>query len=440
MILEWSDELPDVLYALSWLFAQSSDSRWAHSTAKRAYDTAVSLEWPSQVIEDRSGILASLAYSAWNASRKRLNFAEMHLYEARCETHVNEQAHARDFFALPPDRRSRVNARFLSDPPVLLVALLGLHRLVNTDPVGAAIGGRELFDWVGQSAVGPTSDEAAWFGCQAAIVAAGGLRHLGELAKASKWLEVAELAAKRTCSYAGLRLQVEYHKLTTMFSRRQLSEVIDGCTGLIEGLELMGLDPELGKARFLLASALKDAADERALGCFEALLTRPEVRRDSLLLGLSMLHVGDLRGSRGEFSAAEEIFAQALPLIEASKVPWALADFYAVVAEKLRDQGRLSAAIDGYRSAIRAYREGGLSARESYLRVLLAETLIAGGRCAEAAAELVAALPIIERESLEKERSAAVALLRETLTRSRNDREALQVIRSQLERIRKGDI
>ena len=63
-----------------------------------------------------------------------------------------------------------------------------------------------------------------------------------------------------------------------MYSRRQLNEVIDGCVKLIDSLETMGLDSELGKARFLLASALKDGADERALDSFEELLVKPEVR------------------------------------------------------------------------------------------------------------------------------------------------------------------
>ena len=67
------------------------------------------------------------------------------------------------------------------------------------------------------------------------------------------------------------------------------------------------------------------------------------------------MHIGDLRGSRGEFEAATCFFSRAFPLLEESGVPWALADFDAVVAEKLRDEGCLSAAIDGYRSAIEKY-------------------------------------------------------------------------------------
>ena len=145
VILRWSDELPDVLYALSWLLVRSNDSRWALSIAGRAYDAAVCLEWPSQVIEEKSGILASLAYSAWNASRKSLRFAEMRLYEARCETHVNEQRACSGLFrpSAKPTIASEY-ARFLSDPSVLLVALLKLQRVVNSDPSGAAVGGREL--------------------------------------------------------------------------------------------------------------------------------------------------------------------------------------------------------------------------------------------------------------------------------------------------------
>ena len=188
--LGWSDELPDVLYALSWLLVRASDPCWALSIAGRAYDVAVRLEWPSQVIDEKSGILATLAYAAWNASRKSLRLKDMRLYEARCETHVDEQPHARDFFGLSPNQRSRVTSRFLSDPPVLLVAWLKVHRLLNSDPVGAADGGRELVDWIGRSADGPSSDEAAWFECQAAILVVGGLRHLGEIARAAKWLRV----------------------------------------------------------------------------------------------------------------------------------------------------------------------------------------------------------------------------------------------------------
>ena len=103
------------------------------------------------------------------------------------------------------------------------------------------------------------------------------LRHLGEIANAAKWLDFAELAAKTNLLLRGPRLQVEYHRLVNMFSRRQLNEVIDGCVNLIDDLEMMGLDSELGKARFLLASALKDGANERALESFEELLTKPEV-------------------------------------------------------------------------------------------------------------------------------------------------------------------
>ncbi len=100
-------------------------------------------------------------------------------------------------------------------------------------------------------------------------------------------------------------------------------------------------------------------------------------------------------------------------------------------------QGCLSAAIDRYRSAIKTYSDKGFSVRESYLRVLLSETLIADGRQAEAAAELVAALPAIERESLRQESIAAIALLREALKRSRPDYEALSTLRVQLERPKK---
>ena len=222
-----------------------------------------------------------------------------------------------------------------------------------------------------------------------------------------------------------------------MFVRRQLSAVRDRSAKLIEDLERLGLESELGKAMFLHACALKEEGSATALDVFENLLTKPEVARDALLCGLSLMHMGDLQGSCGQLEAATDSFRRALPLLEESGVPWALADFDAVVAEKFRDEGCLSAAIDRYRSAIKKYSDKGFSVRESYLRVLLSETLIADGRQGEAAAELVAALPAIERESLRQESIAAIALLREALKRSRPDYEALSTLRVLLERPKK---
>ena len=438
--LEWSDELPDILHALCrFLQLGGESSEQMLGIAKSAYEAVVMIRWPHQMCEEKNALLATLAYFVWNTSRNIGLQTEMRLFGQRCEKHVEGQGSVGDFLALPFSRRTTaINSSFLSDPPVLLVTLSRLCRLANSAPSEGALGGRQLFEWLCQVDETSLSEERAWFAVQAAIATAGALRQLGEVSEAGRWLESAESLLQRVSCGSALLLQIEYAKLTILHSRRQLNALLERLPMLVEALELRVMKAELAKARFLGACALKDAESELAFGAFETLVQRPEIRRDSLLLGLSLMHIGDLHGARGDYAAATQLFAQALPSLEESGISWALADFHAVVAEKLRDQGFLSAAVDGYRSAIVKYLEQGLSLRVSYIRVLLAETLTVTGREEEALGELVAALPVIERESLEKDGVVAIALLRKALSRSRADTDALRTLRVQLDRARKS--
>ena len=244
------------------------DNFQSQAISKAAYHVVAEVEWPSQVIDEKSAILASLAYAVWRFSWRKGDFADMRLYEARCESHVLEQEHARDFLALPPEGRSEVvNARFLSDSAVLLAAILTVRRLSNVDPSGALRLGREIFDWISEMPT-TSSDEGAWLACQAALAIGGSLRFLGEMSEAEGWLDHAEAAARRT-SCAELSLQVEYQRLTNMYVRRQLSAVRDRSTKLIEGLARLGLKSDLGKAMFLHACTLKEGGSAAALDAFE---------------------------------------------------------------------------------------------------------------------------------------------------------------------------
>jgi hypothetical protein len=75
----------------------------------------------------------------------------------------------------------------------------------------------------------------------------------------------------------------------------------------------------------------------------------------------------------------------------------------------------------------------------AYVRIVLAETLLASGREGEATLEIIAALPVIEELELVQEGVAAVALLRESLRRQKADPEALKALRVQIQKMREVD-
>ncbi len=429
-----------MLHAVCQVLLDSSDAAEVTlTTANRTHDAVKRISWPDHHIEEKGGILASLSFAAWNSSRKSERYAEMVNLERQCEADVASQQIGRAFLDLPCDERSMMlNTRFLSDPAFLLSRMVRLIRLGDSRPDVCAAGARELYRWLTLSGSIRPGEEIAWFACRAATTLAGALRHLGQKKDAARWLDTARTHLAKASGRATLRCQIEYSRLALLYDSRDWDQTLEGVPPLLEELEALQLETDVAKVKFLRACVQKEQGSSLALESFEDLLSNQTIRRDELLHGLSLMHVGEILGQRGDYLAAMPILEQALPFLEASGVLWAVADLHAVAAEILRNQGFVPAAINAYRSAIGDYGEQGLSVRVAYIRVVLAESLIADGREAEALSELLAALPVIERESLAKEAVAAVVLLHEALKRSKADTEALHVLREQLDRMRSG--
>jgi hypothetical protein len=77
-----------------------------------------------------------------------------------------------------------------------------------------------------------------------------------------------------------------------------------------------------------------------------------------------------------------------------------------------------------------------MAALEAYLRIVLAETLIAISRTREAEWQIAAALPIIEEQKMVPEGHAALGLLRESVRRRQTDGGALRELRERLQSTR----
>ena len=71
-----------------------------------------------------------------------------------------------------------------------------------------------------------------------------------------------------------------------------------------------------------------------------------------------------------------------------------------------------------------------MSLTETYMRVLRAETLLSAGREKEAVADLIIALPVIEREAALVDGVAALTLLKESIRRQRADHDTVMKLRA----------
>jgi hypothetical protein len=103
------------------------------------------------------------------------------------------------------------------------------------------------------------------------------------------------------------------------------------------------------------------------------------------------------------------------------------------MAVAFREQGMLAQAAETFRGAAEKYAAAGMSTLEAYLRIVLAETLIALSRFREAEWQIAAALPTIEEQKMVPEGFAAVGLLRESVRQRRANPEALRDLRERLQ-------
>jgi hypothetical protein len=96
--------------------------------------------------------------------------------------------------------------------------------------------------------------------------------------------------------------------------------------------------------------------------------------------------------------------------------------------------GDLRAAIRWLERSVNCYESVGVSGQAAYVRLLLADVLIAAGFPEAALGEVLAALPVIEGIGLVPDGFMAVALLRESIKQHKADPEALRQLREHLQR------
>lgn len=426
----------DVLHALARILETGS---FTLETISSAYDLVATVEWANDEFCERDQLLAKLAYVAWSSCRRRGDYHSMRCWQDRCVNSVTAQEIVRNFLALSPsDRSPELNRRFLSDPTVVLALASKLALGRNRRPAAAAQEAGFAYDWLTKVET-RLDDGRTYLAAEFALSAGAATRHLGRLRESMTWALRADKCYSQTEGGSYFRPQVSFLQLCIAYAKHESGEVLLRIADVVADLERTGPPEQLWRCRLLEAMALKDTGRlDEALLRLEQLMPGLEELDDPLLLSLTLAGIGEIAAKGGNYARAISCLKDALAHIQAADTPWAIANLHAELGEVLRDQGRLAQAIESYSAAVTTYAELGMDVNAAYLRIVLAETLIAARRHGDAMREILTALPIIEREQIAPDAAAAISLLRKSLREQATDPFALRRLREHLDQMREG--
>lgn len=332
------------------------------------------------------------------------------------------------------DRSADVEARTLSDPDCLLAICAELKVRCDAEPARVFDEAARLYRWVETSdrSLG-LFDERDYFAGDCALTAGNAARQLGMRDEAECWYDRAEAGFRHTVNPAPLLANVAYARLTLYYDRRQYQRVFDLLPSLTKSYSKFGMSRERLKCDFLAAMALKESSRiDQALAKLDTMRQDDSLSSEPDLEAFVLLHYGELLSSTGKHAAAIACLKEVATHEVARTQPLVRAHLKSATAEAFRQEGMLGLAAEALQGAAEEYAAAGMSTLEAYLRIVLAETLIALSRNREAEWQIAAALPTIESQKMVPEGFAAIALLRDSISRRKADPAALRELREHL--------
>lgn len=343
---------------------------------------------------------------------------------------------AREYLSIQTSVRSdESRRRFLDSPDVLLALCAILRRKRDSAPAVVFEDAKEIFQWVSR----PTCDlglfdERDYFIGESALIAGGACRQLGRREEAFLWLDRAEAGFRHTMNPAPGLANVAYARLAIRFEVGRYQDVRELAPSLEASFVKLGMSLEAVKCRLLLGMTLKQMGEHPlAIDALEEVRSHPGLNADQSLRARLLTELGDLRQLAGDFTSALGAFQEALALLQGCETSPARADLKLYVGGIYRALGSLTEARDAFRAAQRDYAALGMRHLVAYSHLVVAEVLLEMKREREAEWEILAALPAIDEMKMVPEAVAAIALLRESVTRRKTNVGALQALRARLE-------
>jgi tetratricopeptide (TPR) repeat protein len=293
----------------------------------------------------------------------------------------------------------------------------------------------DIFRWVSRPncEIG-LFDERDYFIGETALIAGGVCRQLGRREEAFLWLDRAEAGFRHTMNPAPGLANVAYARVTLRFEMGRYQDVLELTPSLEASFKKLRMNVEAAKCRLLMATTLKISGEQsRALELLSDLPEDRALEAEPFLRARILSEVGDLHQLLGDFGDAAGAFREALLLLQGKETSAAGADLKIYLGAAYKASGSLQGAVEAFRAGQRDYLALEMQGLVAYTHLLIAETLLEMKRDREAEWEILAALPMIDQMKMVPEGVAAVALLRESVSRRNPNVRALQELRDRLQ-------
>jgi tetratricopeptide (TPR) repeat protein len=406
---------------------------------RSAYQLALSLDLPEDEFGEKGIVLGRLAYFGWRQALAEQRLSQMLEWEHEAARQLAGQEPVLVLLQTPAaDWTAEICQTFLGDRAVLLPVLSIMRIRVRTHSAFVHRQIQVMYDWLlGNGAEEPSTETRLFLGW-AAYVAGFASLDCGFFDECRGWIDRAARWLPNIDGSQELVARTQHLRLALAYETRRYEQVLQESPQLVETAKRLGLPDLVAKGRFVEAVALKEVSrDAESRNRFELLLADPHVAREAWFSGLVLLNLAELEGKLGRYDSAIALVNQSRALMERQEFPSWAGHLHGISGEILRGQGKLDAACREYLRAADIYAKAEMASLAAYVRIILAETLIAAGRQKEAIAQIFAALPVIEQRSLVHEGVVAVALLRESLRRQKIDPRTLRELREYLDRSRR---
>lgn len=412
------DESKDVLYALVELVEQASraNNSRVFKVADGAYRYVRSMLWAPDDFGERRSLMRACAAVGWRALGIDIELVEAKRRKAPPGRAISFEvllpANSPEY---PDDVRERVGA------------CSRLGTLVDDQPTAVASGLMCIYEYLESSEeTFRVLDLREYLLGACALIVASSLRVTGSTDEAEGWLRRAEKYFSATTDSEPLMAKLACERLAWLADRLEYRSVCLFSAEVIALTSRLGLRRDHLRSRLIEAIALRTrGVNTEAVAKLTALAADPELVAEPVLRNAALVNLADALTCEGRLGEAELTIAKAYEDLDSRSSIASRAVLEGTAAQLLRRQGRLPEAIRKFRTSAIAYSAAGMRHQESAIQISTAETLIAAGRYREAEAEILLALPVLEKFEFVAEGIAAVALLKEAARMRKADVETL---------------
>lgn len=442
---EPGDPLIDVLHGACRILvaAETGTTEGALQDAQVLFYYISHLNWSSAQFDERDELLCSCAFAGWRSARQLRESGLAAVWLKRLGEGVSRNSGTgirMDQFL--EDVRSvdeGESSTHLENPDTFLTLATSLWRQLDTSPSKVRDKAELLYRLIGKAErqVGLSEEHDYLFG-EMALIAGTACRQLSRRDEARLWFDRAEAGFRHTVSAPAELSRLAYQRLAVRLEERQLETVLELVPSLRGSFEKLSMSEDGLKCWFLEGLALMESgriAD--AVTVFQqAARTADELGSDKLL-ALAYTNLTQLHGILGNTEEAMDASERAIPILRRIEDRVGLAKVQWGIANLLREQGQIPAAIETYRTAQGGLERIGMRADVAALSLVVADLLLETGQDEEAVREILMALPVIEELKMGPEGVAMRSLLRESLRQQKINRQALRDLHGYFEENKK---